>query len=90
MPRVPILVLEYRYSSHNDHIFKSDFTGEYRYATPCTGTQSCRSSFNASLKLPNGFIYDLNNQNGWKSMKSLILGKIFSFERLFYLPFHFL
>ncbi|KAL4368179.1 hypothetical protein GQ457_05G022280 [Hibiscus cannabinus] len=30
---------------------------------------SCRSAFNAGLKLPNDSIDDLNNQNGWKSMK---------------------
>ncbi|KAL4387530.1 hypothetical protein GQ457_09G017530 [Hibiscus cannabinus] len=30
---------------------------------------SCRSAFNAGLKLPNDSIDDLNNHNGWKSMK---------------------
>ncbi|KAL4271533.1 hypothetical protein GQ457_13G011730 [Hibiscus cannabinus] len=29
----------------------------------------CRSAFNAGVKLPNESIDDLNNQNGWKSMK---------------------
>ncbi|KAL4332178.1 hypothetical protein GQ457_07G005320 [Hibiscus cannabinus] len=35
----------------------------YRYEYSCTVTHSCRSTFMASLKFPNGHIDDLNNQN---------------------------
>ncbi|KAL4376155.1 hypothetical protein GQ457_02G024420 [Hibiscus cannabinus] len=42
---------------------------EYRYPISSIDTLSCRSAFNAGRKLPNGSIYDLTYQNGWKSVR---------------------
>ncbi|KAL4361590.1 hypothetical protein GQ457_04G015540 [Hibiscus cannabinus] len=69
MPRVPYSFWSTVLLSQRSYFFKSVFTCAYRYCTPHTGTHSCRSAFNAGLKLPNNSIDDINNQNGLKSVK---------------------